>query len=195
MFLMKNQYGIFSTSLNCFLLASDDIWLTMHTARLAHSKISCCICNISRFEDIQREPEKWTVVDLSEISHQPILHEISNGLEPFYCDSVNLKNSKNIINHIYNITRSARITDAKLNIANHNLFLSLLDETNFSGLDDIIGADVSFLKKIDIILYQSQTVEEINERITDFFENTYSLRPQMLRAYKNIFFNTLNNEI
>jgi hypothetical protein len=191
---MNRQYGIFSISLNCFLLASNDVWLIMHTAKLVDSKISVCVCDLGAFIDTQQSPENWTVTNLSEITFQPILHKIPSGIEQYHCNSANLKKSKEMIEHIYKITKSAWLTDATLNTANHSLFLSLLDEKNFSRLNDSAGTDIEFLKKIDAILYQSQSVEEIDKRINDFFKNTYSLRPHMLHVYKKIFFDMLNNE-
>jgi hypothetical protein len=189
------QYGIFDHSSNCFLLSSNDLWITMHVSKLISSKIPVSVCDISNFQDINPNPENWTLINTSEINNNLKLFIIKEGIEKNIKIDENIVSAKDLADWVYKITKTSWLTDAYLNIANQNLYMTLLDEKSFSSFDEILGLEKGFLDSIDSILYQSSSIDEINEKIKIFFDNSYCLRPSLFKFYKKTFYDLLKNNV
>jgi hypothetical protein len=194
------QYGIYSINLERFIAIDFDLWVTMHTAKLLSSKMSLCVFKFISDLDINNTncinftlDNTWYV---KQDSQYPRLINMDGDVYhiglPLDIDLSVLDQHFKFCIRTLNIIKSAWITDAELNTSNRQYFQNLLEEIYLQGNPDDSGIEIGFLKSIDKILYLSNNILEVDEKLNKLFNDPNSIFVTNLKMYKLKFFETLN---
>lgn len=195
------MFYIYSDPQSRFLAVTQDLWVTVTLAKLLSSKMSLTVCNPPKNFNLLTNEEctEWSMTDISEArqGHQlPVLTDINSGIEfkgpvPDLPGDL-LKRYQTFILESYNILYAAWLTDASLNSSNSKFFEPFFDESlSPETVWDDSGVQGGFLNSVYQIIYFSSTVEEIKEKISLIFQNEKSSRLEILKLYKEKFYENL----
>jgi hypothetical protein len=194
---MATKYSIYSNSDDRFLLISDDLWTTMHTAKMLCSKMSLSVCNLGEIEDIENVL-LWGLSDPNESNsgqQHPAYCIIKKGIEYKGNPEVDfniLNEHQRYVLFVNKAVRASWLTDALFNNTNQDYYLSLLGERKFHTVKDDSGVRDGFLFSIDRVLYTSMTQEEAELRfMQEVFDFEKSSRPTSLKLYSEKFHSIL----
>lgn len=189
---------IYSNTHERFITATEDLWVTMMTAKMMSSKMSLCVVDAKDNTLTNDNCNLWGLVNPGEAKQNqqtPSLLITQQGIE-FKGDALDIDLEKILIYQktilgAYKIIRSAWITDALNNTVDQNIFLKLFEDSNFISVDDDSGIDGGFLLSIYKIVYTSLSLEEMHNRIENMFDYPKSGRPTNLKLYKAAFYKFL----
>lgn len=188
------QYCLYLNSIERFILINDDIWTSMNTAKVLSSKMCLCVCEISNQNLDNDSCLEWGLVDSSEskqTQQHPSLSIIKKGAcyrgYPVDIASERLIYDKKFVEFVYRITKASMLVDALMNNVNQKFYLELLDENEIMSVNDDSGIKGGFLKNVNKILYLSNSVDEISEKLNVMFDDKQSDRPTNLMNYKKMF--------
>lgn len=190
---------IYSNTHERIISATPDQWVTITTARMMSSKMSLCIVTADNDNLTNDDCIQWGLINPGEAKQNqqtPSLLISKFGVEhkgpALDISEDTLKYYQSTMLEVYNIIKSAWITDALYNSANQNTFINLFDDTDFlKSVNDDSGIDGGFLNAIYKIVYFSQSVDEMKLQIGDLFNNEKSSRPTNLNLYKLSFYKFL----
>lgn len=191
-------YGIFSNSVERYLLFDTECWLTLHTAKVLSSKFSIMVHEIDQEVFLENALSlQYTLSNSPQIkqdSQSPFLIKVPNLInyidsKPNDIDYQTIFNHKKLCDYTHNVLYAAWRTDAFLNKTNNRYFLQISNFTNLSSNSDESTLDSGFLNLIDNILYYSLSIEEIKNKLTNLFIS--SVRNNSIKTYKELFYNEL----
>lgn len=193
------MYYLYSNTHERFLAGTDDLWVTLMSAKLFSSKMSLTICDLGSNAIIKDNYINWGLVDPSEAKQNQqipslMISKFGGEFKGTVLDiSLNrLLDYQKTFLGVYNIINSAWITDALYNSVDQRLLMNLFDGNKFAAVDDDSGIDNGFLHTIYKIVYFSSSLEEMEIKILEIFNNKKSGRPTNLDLYKNAFYKFLN---
>lgn len=193
------MYYLYSNTHERFLAGTDDLWVTLMSAKLFSSKMSLTICDLGSNTIIKDNYINWGLVDPSEAKQNQqipslMISKFGGEFKGTVLDiSLNrLLDYQKTFLGVYNIINSAWITDALYNSVDQRLLMNLFDGNKFAAVDDDSGIDNGFLHTIYKIVYFSSSLEEMEIKILEIFNNKKSGRPTNLDLYKNAFYKFLN---
>jgi hypothetical protein len=193
------QYGIFSNSIERYLLLSKNSWATLHTAKILSSKFSTTVHELESLIDIVDKDCFFYGVKNTQIIKQesqcPSLIEVNDPIvflgNPLDISKDVLISHKNFCNYAFKVVCSSWKTDAVLNKTNNKFFLNFYQSLSLSVTNDESTIDNGFLKSIDKILYFETSIKDCEEKINQLFLS--NIRNDSLKSYKNLFFKEMNN--
>ena len=194
------KYGIYSNNLERFVHVSSDLWLLMHSAKLLSSKMTLCVVNIKDSKIDQDNCIRYSLLDTTKAKQNVQLPQLvldSEG-EQYKGNSLDIDvdlflKQIQFIRYLIKVVNSTWLTDAQLNVSDHNLLLSLLGSDNLRKVDDDSGIKLGFKFSIDQILYTSNTIDEIKKRINNLFDYANSERPKNMQIYEFTFRGYMKN--
>lgn len=189
---------IYSNTHERFITSTNDLWVTMMTAKLMSSKMSLCVVDDQLNNLSNNECITWGLVNPGEAKQNqqnPSLLISQQGIE-FKGDVLDIEVSKLVEYQkttlgVYNILRSAWITDALHNTVDQNTFLKLFNDSTFISVNDDSGVEGGFLLSIYKIVYLSLSLEEMYSKIDDILNDPKSSRPTNLNIYRTAFYKWL----
>lgn len=197
---MMPLYGIYSNNLERFVYTSTDLWLLMHSAKLLSGKMTLCVININDNNIDRDNCIQYSLLNSTKAKQNVQIPQLvldSEGEQyqgkPLDIDADLFLKQIKFIRYLIKVVNSTWLTDAQLNVSDHNLLLSLLGSNNLRKVNDDCGIKQGFKFSMDQILYTSNTIDEIKQRISNLFDYANSERPTNMKIYESTFRKYMKN--
>lgn len=194
------MYGIYSNSLERFILVDSDLWILVHVAKLLSSKMTLCVMPIHSKEINSKNCYEYGLFNPAEAKQNTQLPQFVKNTSgesfkgpPLDISEELFSEQKKFIEYLAKVAKASWIADIQLNTSDHNFLLNLAEETNLAKMEDDSGIDGGFKFRVDQVLYTSNTKQEMKERLSNIFDYKNSTRPSRMEQYELAFRDYMRN--